>query len=89
MSLKYIYVIGDKRLPGYGHLYQFGHAPLDGYLIRYLHDVHGAPQLSVAWSQLDYEEYLRFQQWIRDNSENSAPLAVEFYLWPEAKRSES
>ena len=79
MSLKYIYVIGDER---YGHLYQFGHVPIDSIILSRLQR-YNPPKLSVeSWSRLDdYEEYLRFQQWIRDTFVDSIPLAVEFHLW--------
>ena len=82
MSLKYIYVIGDQRLPGYDHLNQFCHVPLDWIIVQRLQEEYSAPELSSSWSRLDnYEEYLRFQQWIRKTFVNSAPLAVEFNLW--------
>jgi hypothetical protein len=86
MSLKYIYVFGAKRLPGYDHLYQFGHVPLDRIIVQRLQNDYDAPKLSTSWSQIeDYEEYLRFQQWIRDTFADSVPLAVEFHLWREDK----
>lgn len=86
MSLKYIYVIGDKWLPGYDHLYQFCHVPLDRIILQRLQDNYGAPKLSTSWSQIEsYEEYLHFQEWIRNTFADSVPLAVEFHLWQEDK----
>lgn len=85
MSFKYIYVIGDTRVPGYNPLYQFGHVPLDRIIIERFQP-YNPPKLSTAsWTRLeDYEEYLRFQQWIRDTFTGSIPLAVEFHLFQEA-----
>jgi hypothetical protein len=83
MTLKYIFVIGDKRLPGYGHLYSFGHLPLDDIIIKRLQS-RGLPNLSSRWSRLnDYKEYLVIQKWVRDFFIGSIPLAVEFHLWQE------
>ena len=33
MTFKYIYVLGDERIPGFGHLYDLCHVPLDKVLI--------------------------------------------------------
>ena len=83
MALKYVYVFGEAQLPGFSGLYRLGHVPLDKIILERLAPF-GAPRLSSgdAWSRLShYDEYLRFQQWIRDTFPESAPLAVEFHLW--------
>lgn len=81
MSFKYAFTIGDKRLPGYSRFFQFCHVPLDNIIINRLKS-YNPPPLSRSWSRLqDYEEYLHFQQWLRDTFENSIPLAVEFHMW--------
>jgi hypothetical protein len=82
MALKYVYVFGEDRLPGFSGLYRFGHVPLDNIILDRLAPL-GSPRLSSgSWSRLcDYDEYLHFQHWIRDKFTDSAPLAVEFRLW--------
>ncbi|MFI5398795.1 MAG: hypothetical protein ACHQ9S_24975 [Candidatus Binatia bacterium] len=82
MALKYVYVFGEERLPGFFYLYRLGHVPLDNIILDRLASL-GSPRLSSgAWSRLrHYDEYLGFQHWIREKFPYSAPLAVEFHLW--------
>jgi hypothetical protein len=80
MTFKYIYVFGERRLPGFGHLYDFCHAPLDIDFIEALAP-RGFEALPCPWSRLDnYEIYLERQQWIRGKFK-LAPLDVEFLAW--------
>jgi hypothetical protein len=81
MTLKYIYVFGEDRLPGYGHLYSLGHVPVDNVMQEKFGRC-GANPLTTPWSRLgNYDEYLEYQYWIREHFAGSAPLAVEFHLW--------
>jgi hypothetical protein len=80
MAFKYVYVFGEEQIPGFGCLYHLGHVPLDNIMLSQF-EKFDAPALSTRWSRLrDYDEYFRFQQWIRQRFD-SAPLAVEFRLW--------
>ena len=81
MTFKYIYVMGESRLPGFSHLYDFCHSPLDNILITALNKHYDFPPLPCAWSQLkDYEIYLERQHWLRSHFK-LAPLDLEFLLW--------
>lgn len=80
MTFKYIFVVGERRIPGFDQLYDLCHVPLDNILIGALCP-HGFQTLPCAWSQLnDYETYLDRQTWIRSRF-SPAPLDVEFLLW--------
>ena len=80
MAFKYIFTMGERRLPGYGKVYPFCHAPLDNVVIEHL-AVYGLPALPCAWSRLnDYDEYLAYQRWIRRRF-TLVPLDVGFLLW--------
>lgn len=80
MTLKYIFTLGESRLPGYQVVYPFCHVPLDNILIAAL-DNYGFPQLASAWSRIDdYAVYLGYQEWVR-KCFTLAPLDTEFYLW--------
>jgi hypothetical protein len=81
MSLKYVFAIGEDRLPGFAQFYGFAHVPIDNvFLERAV--VLGGPRLPVAWSRLnDYSVYLNCQRAFRDLFHNSIPLAAEFRLW--------
>jgi hypothetical protein len=61
MTFKYIYVMGDARIPGFGHLYDLCHVPLDRILVNALLQ-YGFEPLPCAWSSLnDYGVYLGSQ----------------------------
>jgi hypothetical protein len=80
ITFKYIFTMGESRLPGYQALYSFCHAPLDNILITAL-TRYGFPALAAAWSRIDdYPVYLRSQEWVRHRFD-LAPLDAEFFLW--------
>jgi hypothetical protein len=80
MTFKYIYVMGEQRLPGFHHLYDLCHVPLDKILIAALVPYNFQP-LPCAWSKLDdYDIYLDRQHWVRSHF-RLVPLDVEFFLW--------
>jgi len=80
MTFKYIFTMGEQRLPGYQPLYSMCHAPLDSILVDKLQP-YGAPPLLHRWSRLDnYGDYLAYQLWIRRHFA-LVPLDVEFKLW--------
>jgi hypothetical protein len=84
MTFKYIFVMGERRLKGFSHLYDFCHAPLDDY---FMCAVPNFPRLGCPWSRMnDYGAYLDRQRWIR-NQYQDPPLKAEYDLWlAEAKR---
>jgi hypothetical protein len=80
MTFKYIYVMGEARVPGFGHLYDLCHVPLDRILMNALLQYRFEP-LPCAWSSLnDYDVYLDRQHWVRSHF-RLCPLDVEFKLW--------
>lgn len=84
MALKYVFTMGEKRLPDYYHVYGFCHIPIDNIIIKNLSD-YNPPRLTCAWSRIDnYDEYMAYQNWVRKFFNGSAPLAVEFFLWQKA-----
>ena len=80
MTLKYIFTVGDRRIPGFEAAYHHCHVPLGNIILRQL-EKYGFPKLNCAWSRLDdYGEYLQKQNWIRQNF-SLVPLDIEFILW--------
>lgn len=80
MTLKYVFTMGEERLPGFTAVYPFCHVPLDNFLLQHLAP-YGLKALPCAWSRLDdYECYLSCQRWIRD-SFSLLPLDTEFLVW--------
>ena len=79
MTFKYIFTLGEERLPGYGQVYQFCHVPIDNVVIDQL-TRYGFPPLRY-WSRLDdYDLYLAYQKRVRQCFD-LLPLDVEFLLW--------
>jgi hypothetical protein len=81
MTFKYIFTLGEERLPGYGHLYDFCHIPFDNIILKTLQQQHGFPSLPCLWSRLNsYDKYLDRQKWVREQFK-CVPLDIEFKLW--------
>ena len=81
MTFKYIFTLGEQRVPGFSEVYEFCHAPLDSKIVEKLEKEYGFPPLKCGrWSHLDYGEYFCIQQRIRRRF-RLAPLDVEFLLW--------
>jgi len=83
MALKYVYVFGESRLPGYEAFYRFCHVPIDNIALD-------SPAFAglgkidklKPWSRIEkYKPYLEFQKDVRRRYPTSAPLAVEFWAW--------
>jgi hypothetical protein len=79
MTLKYIFTVGEEHIPGFGPAYTLCHAPIDkivlGELTRYGFDLPSKP-----WSQFDYDEYFKCQEWMRDRFKPTPLLSIEFLL---------
>jgi hypothetical protein len=79
-TLKYVYTMGEVRIPGCSQLYSYCHVALEQDTLDKL-ETYGMPPLPCPWYRLeDYHVYLRCQKWIRRRFE-FAPLDVEFLLW--------
>jgi hypothetical protein len=84
MSLKYVFAMGDERVPGFASIYPYAHIPIDNIFLQRVAKIPGSgiPELTEAWSRLkDYQEYLEYQQACRNWFRDSAPLSAEFWLW--------
>jgi len=91
MALKYIFVFGEARLPGYARVFELAHIPIDSIILDRLRP-YKVPRLGTSWSRVkSCEEYMDIQRWVRATFPDSAPLAVESALWlnsPEADPSD-
>lgn len=80
MSLKYIFTVGEERVPGFQAIYPFCHVPLDSILMQQFKP-YQPPSLPERWSRIDdYDQYIRYQHWIREQF-TRLPLDIEFLLW--------
>jgi len=81
MTLKYVFTLGEARLPGYLPHYAFAHLPIDNVFVQAAREL-GGPDLPMPWSRLDdYSVYLGLQRRYRALFDGSEPLAAEFRLW--------
>ena len=81
MTLKYIYVFGEKRMPGYLPLYNLCHVPIDNILLG-TPEFKGLASFPDAWSRIkEYSAYMSFQTAARNRFPKLALLAVEFRAW--------
>lgn len=83
MTFKYIFTLGESRLPGFSNLFALCHVPLDNIILNAL-VLHGFPKGVTAWSRMDnYGEYLALQRRIREHKPfvGRTPLDVEFELF--------
>jgi hypothetical protein len=82
MTLKYIFTLGENRLPGFEQVYPFAHIPVDNIILEQLYTKELTVIFTSAWSRLDeYSADLQFQQWVRTHCGDEYPLDFEFYLW--------
>jgi hypothetical protein len=80
MALKYIFTVGEERVPGFQAVYPFCHIPIDSILMQQFQPYH-PPSLPDRWSRIDdYNQYLMYQHWIRQQF-SRLPLDIEFLLW--------
>ena len=64
-------------------IYEFCHIPVDSYILC----ITKYDKLNKCWSKLnDYDEYLIYQEWFRNEYSNDVPLDKEFHLWLEESR---
>lgn len=80
MTFKNIFTCGQERVPGFTHLYQYCHVPIDNYVLNELKR-RKMKIPSERWSQWDYDTYMGVQEAIRNLFGNQIPLNVEFRLW--------
>lgn len=81
MALKYLYVCGETRVPGYRAFYRYCHVPVDNVIL----DSQAFKELRSfheRWSRIsEYSKYIAFQIGVRERYQDSSPLAVEFWEW--------
>jgi hypothetical protein len=78
MALKYVFVFGEKPLPGYLRVFEFAHVPVDNIILQKFYE-RGLSHIETAWSRMSYQEYMPIQIWVRKTFPESPPLAVEFH----------
>ena len=86
MTLKYLFFLGENRVPGISLNYAFFHIPIDNVIQDKLYKKYGIEKLPVAWSTLDYETYHQYQKKVRETLDGIIPMDEEFRLFNEAMR---
>ncbi len=84
MTLKYLYVLGEDRVPGINLNYQYFHMPIDNIIQDAMPTLKKKPNVKTfeTWSKIDnYKDYLDFQQKIKQEFKDKIPMNVEFELF--------
>jgi hypothetical protein len=83
MSLKYLYVMGDVRVPNIKRNYRFFHIPIDNYIIEgfFKKSDKKINKIVGAWSKLDYENYIKYQCQLREDCNPRILMDVEFEMF--------
>jgi hypothetical protein len=79
MTLKNIFVCGEKRLSVFQPTYEFCHMPIDNVVLRQLPKEILTP--AEPWSRWSYEEYSQFQRKLWEWYGGQPLLNVEHELW--------
>ena len=89
MGLKYAFVMGERRLPGFQRWFAHAHLPVDNIILEQLAHLK-FPPLLVAWSRLDnYGAYFDLQRRFRAAFDPRPLLEVEFSMWLEARKEQT
>ena len=85
MTLKYIFTMGEERVPGFTAAYPFCHIPLDSIILKILEEKYQIPY-DGSWSRMNYEDYMEIQKAVRTYS--NRPLDLEFGWFMEDREIE-
>jgi hypothetical protein len=80
MALKNIFVCGERRIPGFSHLYEQCHMPIDNIILGELKKK-GVRRPVAEWSKWKYDEYYLFQEDLRVTFSGRPLLDAEHLLW--------
>ena len=82
MTLKYMFILKEKRISGINRNVQFFHVPIDNIIQGKFTTEKKMLGLSERWSRVDsYSTYLEYQNQVRDNYKGEIPFEVEFRLF--------
>lgn len=86
MTIKYLYML---EADSFDDVFEFLHIPLDNYVFDIAKDSLGIIRPKVAWSNWDNydEQYLQYQNLIRERISTGTPLRWEFRYWLKAARN--
>ena len=84
MTFKYLFALGDNRIPGISTNYNFFHIPIDRIIQIKLLEKQGITILNLTWSRIDnYQDYLNYQERVRNEFYEEIPMDIEFKLFNE------
>lgn len=85
MIIKYLYMLEEYS---FNDIFEYLHIPVDNYVISIAKDSLGIKRPKIAWSKWDsYEDqYLKYQNLIREKIATETPLRWEFRCWLKAAR---
>lgn len=86
MTIKYLYMLETNTFDA---VFKFLHIPLDNYVFDIARDSLGITRPKVTWSNWDNydEQYLQYQNLIREKISTGTPLRWEFRYWLRVARN--
>ena len=86
MTIKYLYMLEANS---FNDVFEFLHIPIDNYVFDIARDLLGIKKPKAVWSSWDNynEQYLYYQNLIREKITTGTPLRWEFRCWLKAKRN--
>jgi hypothetical protein len=91
MTLKYLFLLGEDRIPGIEKNYQFFHIPIDSIIQEELFRKYKIEKKFPVWSKMDdYDSYLSYQKEIIEKTKSGEiPMDIEIKLFNKAKKKEN
>lgn len=83
MTFKYLLCFDDAN--EYNSKFNECHMPIDSYILNWYNDS-GENKCTVAWSDLEKEQYYKIQEDIKNILVGYNPFLAEFYIWAEYNR---
>lgn len=82
MTLKYLFLFGDKKIPNISNNYKYYHIPIDNIIQDRILKTLKIERIDGSWSRIEtYEVYLNYQKTIRVNVEPNSAFEFEFKLF--------
>lgn len=83
MTIKYLYML---EVNSFADIFKYLHVPIDNYVLDIARDKLEIEKPKAPWSRWnDYDEYLTYQNCIREKITGNTPLRWEFRSWLNAK----
>ncbi len=86
MTLKYLFILGEDKIPGIETNYHFFHIPIDNIIQKELSNKYQIDKIGNPWSKIEnYADYLKYQKKVREKINDEIPMDIEIRLFNNAE----